>query len=99
MTTCDCAVSQDCHHPWPIELDPAKIQAGDSIQHKPSGENWFLLGVDSVGNHVCAAGWPPSMAKLSDCTLVEKGKGITLYERNYRNSTFGGSWDDERTTR
>ena len=90
---CGCATSQDCKHPLPMDLDPAKIQAGDAVKHGPSGETWYLLGVDSRRGRVCVAGWPPTEANLSDCTLIEKGKGITLYEYRYRCEKFCGGWD------
>lgn len=73
-----------------------KIESGDTVKHFPSGEDWFLLGVDTTRNLVCAAGWPPSMGYVSDCTLVEKGSGISEQERKYRDTRFCGYWDDER---
>lgn len=79
-----------------MELKAGQIQAGDHIKHGPSGENWFILGVWTPNGRVCVAGWPATMAQLSDCTLVKKGKGINLKERAYRNQTFGSAWDDER---
>lgn len=70
-----------------------KIEAGDSIIHKPTGETWFCLGVNRDRDQVCAGGWPPTMAKLSDCELVEKGKGLKESEVVYRNSHFGIDWE------
>jgi len=69
------------------------IEAGDSVLHRPTGETWHLLGVNKTKNKVCTAGWPPSIALLSDCELVEKGNGITEKERAYRNKNFGADWD------
>jgi hypothetical protein len=79
-----------------MEIVPGKIQPGDSVKHGPTGESWFVLGVREQKNDLCMSGWPPAIARLSDCTLVEKGKGINLKEREYRNNEFGGNWDDER---
>jgi hypothetical protein len=78
-----------------MTLDPTRLQAGDAARHGPSGETWYILGVDSLRGKVCVAGWPATMAELADCTLIEKGKGITLYEHRYRRTTFGGGWDGE----
>lgn len=72
-----------------------RIQAGDSVKHGPTGETWFVLGVDGRGGKVCVAGWPPTIAELADCTLVEAGNGITDREREYRDAHFGRGWDDE----
>jgi hypothetical protein len=69
------------------------IQAGDTIFHRPTGEEWYLVGVSKAKNQVCAAGWPPSIAYLSDCELVKKGNGLKPEELEYRNKEFGTSWD------
>ena len=69
------------------------IQAGDSILHKPTGETWYLLGVNKAKDRVCVAGWPPTEARLRDCELVRKGKGITYDELFHRNKNFGADWD------
>lgn len=69
------------------------IQAGDTVYYKPSKEMWYLLGVNVDKNRVCVAGYPPTMAELSDCELDEKGNGITEEERMYRDKEFGMDWD------
>lgn len=71
------------------------IKAGDSVLHRPTGETWYLLGVNKRHGKVCVAGWPPTIADLADCDLVEKGNGITDDEREYRKRTFGEGWDEE----
>lgn len=71
-----------------------KIEAGDTIHHGPTGEDWLLLGVNEKRDEVCAAGWPATVAKLSDCTLKAKGKGISEEELAHRNRAFGSCWDD-----
>lgn len=60
--------------------------------HVPSGEDWVLLGVDPKNNKVCAAGYPPSIAELSDCCRFEKRGPITFEERQYRVKVFGSGW-------
>ena len=69
------------------------IEAGDGVKHFPTGESWFILGVNQKRDQVCAAGWPPSIGKLSECVLEEKGTGITGKEREYRDERFGSGWD------
>lgn len=69
------------------------IKTGSTVKHIPSGEEWTLIGVNEKKNQVCAAGYPPSIAKLSDCELVEEGIGITRLELLYRIKEFGYDWD------
>lgn len=62
--------------------------------HMPTGEEWYLLGIDLTHNLVCAAGYPPSQARLSDFSLIIKEKPITQEELSYRNSEFqSGRWN------
>jgi len=44
------------------------FRTGDVVKHNPSGETWVL----AWGNEqeVIACGWPETVAKPSDCTLV-----------------------------
>lgn len=69
------------------------IQAGSTVRHRPTGEDWFVLGVNKTDDRICVAGWPPTMALLSDCELIETGVGLTEAEINYRNKTFGYNWE------
>lgn len=46
------------------------IDTGDTVHHKPSGENWIVACVE--GDQLSWCGWPEGIAKLSDCELVEK---------------------------
>lgn len=101
MNDCTCDVSTTCPHYVQMELKPDTIQAGDGVHHGPSNEDWYILGVDTRyrdrdnGGCVCVAGWPATTARLSDCKLIRKGKGINQAEARYRNKTFGSGWDDE----
>jgi hypothetical protein len=61
-------------------------------KHTPTGENWVILGVDEDRDRVCAAGWPATIGKLSDCTNFEDRGPITPEELEYRNRTFGTNW-------
>jgi hypothetical protein len=60
--------------------------------HIPSGEDWVLLGINEQRNEVCAAGWPPSIGKLSDCTKLVPVQELTEHELQYRNKEFGTDW-------
>jgi hypothetical protein len=77
-----------------LEGEIVMIKAGDTIDHGPTGERWFILGVNEGRNEVCVAGWPPSKGNLSDCKLVEEGNGITEEELRYREKQFGHNWDE-----
>ncbi len=60
--------------------------------HKPTGEYWYLLGIDIEGNRVCAAGWPPSIGNLSDCDEFCQCDKLTADEVEYRAAKFGYRW-------
>jgi len=72
------------------------IEAGDSVRHYPSGEEWFLLGVNKRAGEVCVAGWPASRAKLEHCALIQKGDGLSQQELDHRRDAFGSNWDSTR---
>jgi hypothetical protein len=63
--------------------------------HTPSGEEWVVLGINRQKNEICVAGWPPTIAKLSDCVLEDSGKLLSEEEITYRDSEFGSDWDYE----
>ena len=49
------------------------IRPSDVVLHKPSGETWVVCGVDYDRGELIPCGYPfPSLAKLSDCELVEE---------------------------
>ena len=49
------------------------IKPNDIVLHKPSGETWVVCGVDHSKGELIPCGYPfPTLAKLSDCELVEK---------------------------
>ena len=60
--------------------------------HVPSGEDWLILGIDVIGNRVCAAGYPPSIGKLRDCVSITPLRQLTEDELSYREKNFGSSW-------
>ena len=44
------------------------LRAGDVVSHAPTGETWLLAAVR--GDDVYPGGWPETLARASDCTLV-----------------------------
>ena len=56
--------------------------------HIPTGEDWLILGIDDRGR-VCAAGWPPTIANLSDIQNLEVNRPRTEEETKYVIKTFG----------
>ncbi len=60
--------------------------------HNPTGEDWYILGIDTDGDRVCAAGWPHTIAKLSDCSAFEVNKPLTEEELAHRKKRFGTNW-------
>ena len=49
------------------------IRPNDTVLHKPSGETWVVCGVDHEKGELIPCGYPfPTIAKLSDCELVEE---------------------------
>lgn len=60
--------------------------------HIPTGEDWYILGIDEKCDRVCVAGYPATIGKLSDCKEFEKNKPLELSEIEYRTKTFGQNW-------
>lgn len=48
------------------------IDTADHVRHEPSGEHWLVCFVDEERNQLCPGGWPLTIARLSDCTLIRK---------------------------
>ena len=63
-------------------------------KHVPSGETWLILGINVVRNEVCAAGWPATIAKLSDCIEFEDRGLLTGKEIQHVRNKFLGRWDN-----
>lgn len=45
------------------------MRTGDTVRHIPSGELWTVAWADS--HELIACGWPETIARPSDCVLVE----------------------------
>lgn len=46
-----------------------RVRTGDTVKHHPSGETWVVAFVE--GEYLAWCGWPPGLAKVDDCELVE----------------------------
>lgn len=83
-----------------FKSDPADAPTSAHVvysgYHKPTGERWLILGIDTKGDRVCVAGWPPTIAKLSDCENVQELRRMTVEEHHYRRNHFGYGWDTKR---
>lgn len=68
------------------------IQAGSVVVHRPSGTQWFVLGVNKSIGRICVAGTEPTVLQIDECDLVDSGKGLTVSERKSREAVFGPEW-------
>jgi hypothetical protein len=73
-----------------------KLEAGDEVLHKPSGQVWVAWGVDSRGGYLLNMGWPNELTSISHFELHGKGLPPTLDERRSRAQKFGRRFDDDR---
>lgn len=47
------------------------MRTGDHVDHKPSGETWVVAWADHDSGNMSACGWPQSITKIADCTVVK----------------------------
>ena len=45
-------------------------KCGDHVHHEPSGEDWIVAWCE--GDDLAPAGWPNSLARLSDCRITRR---------------------------
>lgn len=64
-----------------------------TAHHNPTGEDWVILGVNQVKDEVCVAGWPATIAKLSDCTNLQERSIRTVEEEIHMHANFGFNWN------
>jgi len=55
-----------------MSAEEALPRCGDTVKHKPTGENWFVAFADPDTKYLAPAGWPDSRAELSDCEMVRR---------------------------
>lgn len=49
-----------------------RINCGDTVFHKPSGEKWLVAAADHERDEIMWCGWPEGRAKISDCEIVRR---------------------------
>ena len=47
------------------------MKSGDIILHKPSKEKWTVAAISPDGTELVCCGYPETIAKVSDCELIE----------------------------
>ena len=63
------------------------------MKHKPSGEEWYIVGIRIDEKEVCAAGWPPSIAKMEDMEVIQLNvQPLTDNAMKHRKKQFGTNW-------
>jgi hypothetical protein len=81
-----------------VTISGPLLEAGDHVLHGPTGEEWLLLGISRDGRTVAVAGWPPTQALASDCTLQSReGTGWLDSSpgwRDRRQEAFGDDFVD-----
>jgi hypothetical protein len=61
------------------------IRPNDTVLHRPSGEQWVVCGVDPERDELIPCGYPfPTLARLSDCELVEEHYSRTGQPEEYK---------------
>lgn len=62
-----------------------RFRAGDTVHHFPTGENW-ILAVDQFGDEVSPCGWPETIAKATDCTILERSSDKQRHDQLLKSS-------------
>lgn len=52
--------------------DARPIRTGDRVLHRPTGERWVVAWADPSTDDLHWCGWPPGLARLSDCERVKE---------------------------
>ena len=72
-----------------------KFRAADTVYHEPTKETW-ILAADEDNGEVFPCGWPETIAKASDCKLVERGAGADRKEQLILSSQMSDPFDIRR---
>ena len=48
-----------------------RFRAADIVHHTPSGERWKLACDESPNGDVLPTGWPETLARANDCTIIK----------------------------
>lgn len=49
-----------------------QINCGDTVRHRPSGEEWLVAAADVQADDLMWCGWPEGMARASDCDVTKR---------------------------
>lgn len=60
--------------------------------HVPTGEDWVILAVNQESGKCFAAGWPHTVAEISDCVNWKLRAGLTHQEELHVKEYFF-KWD------
>jgi hypothetical protein len=74
------------------------FRAADVVKHGPTGEEW-VLACDQEREDVRPAGWPETLARASDCTLVEAASDVARLDMLGRVAAMrpdGGRYDGRK---
>lgn len=76
------------------KINSIKFKSGVKYHahHNPSNEDWVILGIRNDLSEVCVAGWPPTIAKLTDCSNFKEVGNLSEDELNHRTRNFGEDW-------
>lgn len=72
------------------------MRVGDVVKHRPSGETWMISAMD--GDRLIPGGWPETIAKVSDCDLLESASDedhmevLTRVAKSDSRDGIRGSW-------
>lgn len=72
-----------------------RFRAGDTVHHFPTGENW-ILAVDQFGDEVSPCGWPETIAKASDCEILERASDSDRHQQLLRSAKIQDTHDIRR---
>lgn len=56
----------------PVTAEANRINCGDTVFHRPSGETWLVAAADHTADDLMWCGWPEGMARVSDCKVVRR---------------------------
>ena len=63
-----------------------------SAKHVPTGETWYIIGVDPENDRCCALGWPPTIARITDLVDIQERTLLDEGKLRHRKITFGTNW-------
>ena len=73
------------------------MKSADKVFHRPSGETWILAWADD--KEVSPCGWPETIAKVSDCEMVEEATQEELEAMLKKWAEMEGNNSDYRVLR